>query len=631
MKIKLKNKKDKVEKTKRKVAKKDKSKDKIKNKTKNNYENVNNKKKFKLNKFTKSIKYRLIFILSIVFMICVVIISLIGYSKSSKSLDEVIMKQARERAIADLGAFDTFIELGYGKILVNKNGTFTDDKYNSIENDYGLLTSVEKRLGDIATIYKINEDGDFERLLTNIMDTAGARMEGTILERDTDAYKALMNEEEYCDIVNYFGSEYMGAYKIYLNASNLPIGALFVGVPMDEVRAESEEKLDELRNSYLAIILGSLSIVIAISYLIGNNIAKNIIDINNYAKHIKNLDMSHSLPLKSLKLKNEIGEVANSFQEATANLRDFMKDTDNISNNITDYSQGLLESIKEVDNTAKEISEVVNQIAEGACKQAEDTADGVSRVEILGKEIGDSKNLIEKLSFKMQEVNKYKKEGLDTILKLVNESDSTNKAIEKIHDVILNTNEQSKEIKKASKMIKAISEQTNLLALNAAIEAARAGESGKGFSVVADEVRKLAEESSKFTKEIEASINELNKRTEEAVESIDFVMEIIDEQNNNVNITTSKFEGISNSVEESIETLDSLGRKANLMENEKENVIGVMENLSAIAEENASSTEEAAASVEVQSSSISEFNASVDEMTQLAESMKKNLSKFKYK
>jgi len=76
-------------------------------------------------------------------------------------------------------------------------------------------------------------------------------------------------------------------------------------------------------------------------------------------------------------------------------------------------------------------------------------------------------------------------------------------------------------IDRVSQVIRGIADQTNLLALNAAIEAARAGESGRGFAVVADEVRKLAEQSSKQTAEITASVQEIQRVTQLALSSME--------------------------------------------------------------------------------------------------------------
>ena len=95
--------------------------------------------------------------------------------------------------------------------------------------------------------------------------------------------------------------------------------------------------------------------------------------------------------------------------------------------------------------------------------------------------------------------------------------------------------ESSAEIGNVIKVINSIAEQTNLLALNATIEAARAGEAGKGFAVVANEVKELAKETSKATEDIVRRIETIQTDTQEAVDAISLVSDVISQINESQN------------------------------------------------------------------------------------------------
>lgn len=106
-----------------------------------------------------------------------------------------------------------------------------------------------------------------------------------------------------------------------------------------------------------------------------------------------------------------------------------------------------------------------------------------------------------------------------------------------------------KEIKGCMGKIVSIADQTNILSLNASIEAARAGEQGKGFAVVAEEVKSLSDEIKNLAAEVDASIGNVEQGTERLNASIDTSHKALEQSLSKVEETYGTFDSITQAAE----------------------------------------------------------------------------------
>ncbi|GLC30010.1 heme NO-binding domain-containing protein [Clostridium omnivorum] len=282
-----------------------------------------------------------------------------------------------------------------------------------------------------------------------------------------------------------------------------------------------------------------------------------------------------------------------------------------------------------MNHTSEDISGVVEQLADCAISQAEDTERAAS---ILHDNIKALREIVSNENTNKNELEK----AIDKINNSYDNIEGTSKNIlntlEKFQQVKNKGNQlqdKAKDITNIVSIVSGISEQTNLLALNASIEAARAGEAGRGFSVVAEEVRKLAEQSKSAVEEINANLAQFVNDIKELVNKIDDQYDVLQGETSNLeNVRNISYEATTSVrivAESTIKTINELNKETNSISE----INDTIESLAALAEENSASSEEVSASVSNYTNELKKLIDNIHEFKNITENFKKDLNKYK--
>ncbi|MFY9214501.1 MAG: methyl-accepting chemotaxis protein [Tissierellaceae bacterium] len=493
--------------------------------------------------------------------------------------------------------------------------------YNRLTEEFSYQTLMKELATSEEIVYALFIDKDMKAIAHSESDRVGLD-----LSEDPGAISAIVEGEPYASEY-LFGDEkiavYDLVYPVIINGEQ--VGAVNIGLSMDNVNAAIRE------NMMTIVIAGVIGILVLATVLfISSNYAIRIINrLKEYMHYMAEGDFSVSIPEELLNKKDEFGDISQSVSIMQNSVRDIIRDVLDKSQLVAAHSEELTATTYESTKVADEISKAIENIAAGASEQAKDTEQGFDATIELGDAVVNNTNRMEALNQLVEKVNTLKDEGLELVKDLVAKAEISNKSSKEIKEVINTTNNSAEQISVASEMIKSIAEQTNLLALNAAIEAARAGDAGRGFAVVADEIRKLAEQSNKFTGEISSIISGLIEQSAIAVEAVEELEDAINTQNISVDMTSNKFDGIADSIEEMKESINIVAEAGKEMVAKKEYIAEIMENLSSVSQEYAAVSEEASASVEEQTASMIEIANASEELSNIAEELNTQVEKFK--
>lgn len=521
-------------------------------------------------------------------------------------------------------------KLEYSGISVAAGNYFSiDEEKNELINRNMLNIST-----NTAMVDELSEACDVEitvfygptRYMTTITNEEGVRQVGTDAS-DVVIEAVLNNNQEYfSENVDVLGENYYGYYvPIYNVSSQDPVGMVFAGMSSEDVNAEI---MSIIMNMVTVAAVGGV-ICIVVVFIVATKMAKRIGYGVSTLGELAEGNLKVEVNEKLLKSKDETGDIMKAIANLKEKLVGVVTDIVSKSNDVKESSDVLSDGAAETTIAVEQVEKAVNEIADGATSQANDTQKATENVIVMGQMIDETAENIEKLHVTANGMEAQGNEATDILKELGDVNDKAMKSLDVIYAQTNITNESVQKISEAVRLITAIAEETNLLSLNASIEAARAGEQGRGFAVVAGQIQKLAEQSNESALQIEAIVSELMAASHKEVEIMGDVKEIMTKQNEMVDKTEKVVTGVIEGIAQSRRDIETISDATKQLDEARGTVVDVVQNLSAIAQENAASTEETSASATEVNATIQEMSGNAAHLRDIAIELEESVKVFK--
>ena len=431
-------------------------------------------------------------------------------------------------------------------------------------------------------------------------------------------YSAVYKDETWGSLIS--------AFAPIVDKSGTVVGVVGCDISSDILEQSTTSFIKTIAISFTLLILGFM---VFFFWTIQHIITRPIHEVVSFANQIAAKDYTFCIPTKLLHKTDEIGLLSQSIFNIQTQIKQALEEIKHSSELLFDSSNHVSGIAEQTTSSLDEVARAVGDIAQNAAIQANDLDLSNQKTEILQQLIENNHQTVTTVIQSSDDMAHFVQDGKLSATQVKQKAQESDSSIREIQDKLVQTNESSKQISKASGMISSIATQTNLLALNAAIEAARAGEHGKGFAVVADEIRNLAEQSALSAKEIDAIIQMLQKSISETNEVMLLVLENVKMQNESIDDSMKKYTQIEEGIQALHTNMDGLKDSNIQMSETSSNLSKLSLSVVNVAETNAANSEELAASSEEQLAAMEELSQSSKTLFSVAQSLNEIIHTFR--
>jgi len=333
----------------------------------------------------------------------------------------------------------------------------------------------------------------------------------------------------------------------------------------------------------------------------------------------------NSLTIRS---RDEIGKLAQSFQEMKQKLRHLITHVNSSAEHLAASSEELTASAEQSSQAAEQIANSITSVAYGADNQMKSVQQAVNTSARITSDIDHLSGNVSVILDKTLHTSEKSQTGKDIVGQVMTQMEMIEQSTTTSSELVTSLGERSKEIGQIVDTISSIAGQTNLLALNAAIEAARAGEHGKGFAVVANEVGKLAEQSQTEAKHISEIVERIQSDTERVILSMLEEKKEVALGSEVVHEAQKVFSDIDMMIAEVSTMAEKIQQIMEQILDGSKEINEEVRKINEVSKETADETQTISAATEEQAASMEEMSTASQSLANLAQDLHNAISKF---
>ncbi|MCR5502625.1 MAG: cache domain-containing protein [Lachnospiraceae bacterium] len=430
-------------------------------------------------------------------------------------------------------------------------------------------------------------------------------------------------KNKFIDHVEIVGQDFSGYYMPLKDASNTTVGMVFAGTPY----ADTEKLINAQTRSQIITVIISVLIFGAVAAFVAFLVNRKIKGVADQITVVAGGNFSS--PIEDTNKIEELSKISRELEEMRLKLREAIERIIEQAEAVDAGAVNAEQRIADSQSMTNDISNAVNDIAEGATAMAQDVQNANDLTINIGNSIDE---VLASASANIDITDTVFRSSTDVqgqVEKLQKADKETDAIAGKVQGSVNETARVVEEISNAAEAIISIASETNLLALNASIEAARAGEAGKGFAVVADNIKNLAEESDKSAKEITDMLSRISTLSDQNKQLTQTIKDATSNESVAFDKMSDSFKQMGTQLQESEEGSKKIETLVEAVERDKNEILNAIESLSSISEENAASTEETSASLSQLADNMESVVEEARNLRRVAGELKESISFFR--